>query len=95
METTGFATSKLTGAFLSLSTENLNVIANRLSLAKQFFKESGAVDIERHVAAIHLEDAVFTQTLNKGTDLYRYSEIGVTTPKEYFFMQDPGLFSRP
>ena len=80
----GLAGGKLSGSPLSVAR---SIYTKRLNLATEFLNKAGVPEIERHLAAIHFERDVFTSTLPKGSEVFRYSEIGTTNPKQYFFTE--------
>jgi hypothetical protein len=59
----------------------------RINLAKSFFSKFGVSNIDRHIEAINFEKPVYTQLLEAGTKLFRYSKKGTTDPKHYFFTE--------
>jgi RHS repeat-associated protein len=65
-----------------------DIVSKRVSLAKSFFKNSGVTDATGHLEAINFSSPVYTENLAISSKVYRYTEIGTTTPNQYFFSQD-------
>jgi len=86
-----FSSSKMirTPSVNSLSIRTGMTLAEKIEIrklfAREFLKKSGVTDIDRHLEAIHFESPVSIKNLNKGDEVFRYTEIGTDKPKHYYF----------
>ncbi len=85
---TAFLTHKLGGTTTAPARLPLSMVEQRQNLVKSFFKKYDIKDVNRGLMAIDMDMPVFTQTLKKGTKLYRWSQKSSTAPKHFFSLVD-------